>query len=70
MTAMPSTHTLTLRPGKVTLAELRRIHAAPVQLRLDPTALAGMKASQATVQRIVDEDEVVYGINTGFCKLA
>jgi histidine ammonia-lyase len=27
-------------------------------------------AAQATVQRIVDEDQVVYGINTGFGKLA
>ena len=61
---------LTLHPGRVTLAELRRIYAAPVPLRLDPVARAGMKTSQATVQRIVDEDEVVYGINTGFGKLA
>ncbi|HRA14818.1 MAG TPA: aromatic amino acid lyase, partial [Giesbergeria sp.] len=64
---MPTTtqSPLTLHPGKVTLAELRRIHAAPVQLSLDAAARAGMKASQATVQRIVDEDQVVYGINTG-----
>ena len=61
---------LTLRPGNVTLAELRRIHAAPLPLILDPAAGAGMRASQATVQRIVDEDQVVYGINTGFGKLA
>ena len=39
-------------------------------LRLDPAARAGIQASQATVQRIVDEDQVVYGINTGFGKLA
>jgi len=69
---MPTTtqSPLTLRPGHVTLADLRRIHAAPVALRLDPAARAGMQASQATVQRIVDEDQVVYGINTGFGKLA
>jgi histidine ammonia-lyase len=69
---MPTTtqSPLTLHPGKVTLADLRRIHAAPVALRLDPAARAGMQASQATVQRIVDEDQVVYGINTGFGKLA
>lgn len=62
--------TLILHPGKVTLAELRRIYTAPVPLSLDPAAREGMKASQATVQRIVDEDQVVYGINTGFGKLA
>ena len=39
-------------------------------LVLDSGALAGMQAAQAVVQRIVDEDQVVYGINTGFGKLA
>ena len=61
---------LTLHPGRVTLAELRRIHAGPVQLVLDASARAGLQKSLATVQRIVDEDQVVYGINTGFGKLA
>ena len=62
--------TITLVPGAVTLAELRRIHAGNVTLQLDSGALAGMQAAQAVVQRIVDEDQVVYGINTGFGKLA
>ena len=66
-TTVPS---LALRPGHVTLATLRRIHAAPVQLTLDASARALMQASLATVQRIVDEDQMVYGINTGFGKLA
>src|SRR5690606_5792179 len=61
---------LLLRPGHVSLAELRRVHAGGVRLQLDPNAQAAMRASQATVQRIVDEDQVVYGINTGFGKLA
>ena len=39
-------------------------------LQLDSSALAGMQAAQSVVQRIVDEDQVVYGINTGFGKLA
>jgi histidine ammonia-lyase len=64
------TTTITLDPGHVTLAQLRRIHAGGVQLRLDPSAQAGMRAALATVQRIVEEDQVVYGINTGFGKLA
>ncbi|MDP3796733.1 MAG: histidine ammonia-lyase [Polaromonas sp.] len=63
-----STHTL--HPGHVSLALLRRIHAGNVQLQLAPEARAGLLAAQATVQRIVDEDQVVYGINTGFGKLA
>ncbi|MFS2055922.1 aromatic amino acid lyase, partial [Variovorax sp. CT11-76] len=32
--------------------------------------LAGLLAAQATVRRIVEAGEVVYGINTGFGKLA
>ena len=61
---------ITLVPGSVSLAELRRIHAGGVTLQVDSSALAGMQAAQAVVQRIVDEDQVVYGINTGFGKLA
>jgi histidine ammonia-lyase len=61
---------ITLDPGHVTLAQLRRIHAGGVQLTLDPSAQAGMQAALTTVQRIVEEDQVVYGINTGFGKLA
>ena len=76
---------LLLRPGRVDLATLRRVHTGAVHtgavhtgavhtgdlhLRLDPAARAAMQAAQATVQRIVGEDQVVYGINTGFGKLA
>ncbi len=64
------TKPITLDPGHVTLAQLRRIHAGGVPLALDASAQAGMQAALATVQRIVDEDQVVYGINTGFGKLA
>src|SRR4051812_21650076 len=59
-----------LTPGAVDLPLLRAIHTGGVTLSLDPSTAAGMRASQAAVQRIVDNDEVVYGINTGFGKLA
>ncbi|MDP9899568.1 histidine ammonia-lyase [Variovorax ginsengisoli] len=62
--------TLVLTPGQVDLALLRRIHRGGVALSLDPSTLDGMQAAQAAVQHIVDNDEVVYGINTGFGKLA
>ena len=68
--ASSSPAAITLVPGSVSLAELRRIHAGGVTLQLDSSALAGMQAAQAVVQHIVDEDQVVYGINTGFGKLA
>ena len=63
-------HALVLTPGQVDLALLRRIHAGSVTLALDPSTDAGMRAAQAAVKHIVDNDEVVYGINTGFGKLA
>ena len=61
---------LVLTPGVVDLATLRRVHAGGVQLALHSSAQAGLRAAQATVRRIVDSGEVVYGINTGFGKLA
>ncbi|MFH0134892.1 histidine ammonia-lyase [Variovorax sp. VaC1] len=62
--------TLTLTPGKVDLAMLRRIQAGGVQLALDPSVRAGMAQAEAAVRHIVENDQVVYGINTGFGKLA
>ncbi|MFN3377144.1 MAG: histidine ammonia-lyase [Burkholderiaceae bacterium] len=61
---------LLLQPGRVTLAQLRRIAAGGVRLQIDASAQDALVQSQAVVQRIVDEDQVVYGINTGFGKLA
>ncbi|MDB5847912.1 MAG: histidine ammonia-lyase [Rhodoferax sp.] len=61
---------LILQPGDVSLAALRRIYTGGVRLEMAAGARAGLLASQATVQRIVAEDQVVYGINTGFGKLA
>ncbi|MDF1486495.1 histidine ammonia-lyase [Ramlibacter sp. H39-3-26] len=63
-------NTLVLEPGHVPLAALRRIHAGGLRLALADGARAGMRDAQAAVQRIVDADAVVYGINTGFGKLA
>ena len=51
-------------------ATLRRVHAGGVQLSLDPSARAGLLAAQAKVRHIVASGDVVYGINTGFGKLA
>ena len=61
---------IVLTPGDVDLATLRRVHAGGVQLSLDPSARAGLLAAQAKVRHIVESGDVVYGINTGFGKLA
>jgi histidine ammonia-lyase len=63
--------TLTLGEGAVTLADLRRIYAGVVDVRLDEDAVVpALAASQAVVRRIADGDVAVYGINTGVGKLA
>ena len=58
-----------LRPGSVTLAELRAVwEGAPVELH--PDAWAAIDASAASVGRILASGRTVYGVNTGFGLLA
>jgi len=63
---------LTLQPGAVTLAQLRRIWRTcePLCLTLPDEAHARMQHARAQVQRVIAQGQVVYGINTGFGKLA
>jgi len=66
---------LTLRPyrlvpGEVDLAALRAIYHGEVVLSLDPSAGEAINQAQRTVENILATGEVVYGINTGFGKLA
>jgi histidine ammonia-lyase len=58
-----------LRPGSVTLGALRRI-AAGAAARLDPATLGAIDASAAIVARAAAGPAPVYGVNTGFGKLA
>lgn len=58
-----------LRPGDVSLAEWRAIYRG-ADVRLDPTSGAAIEQSAAAVERILAKGEPVYGINTGFGKLA
>ncbi|PYA74572.1 aromatic amino acid lyase, partial [Serratia marcescens] len=61
---------LTIRPGKLTLAQLRGVYQHPVTLTLDDNAYAPIQQSVACVERIVEENRTTYGINTGFGLLA
>ncbi|MEH6578642.1 MAG: histidine ammonia-lyase [Amphritea sp.] len=63
-------YTLTIKPGQMTLAELRRIANEPVELSLDDACHDAIHASAAAVARVIEEGRVVYGINTGFGLLA
>jgi histidine ammonia-lyase len=58
-----------LRPGAVSLGEWRDIYRG-AGVRLDPAALDAVAASAAAVERILAKGAPVYGINTGFGKLA
>ncbi len=61
---------LTLSPGQLTLDDLRAVHQGGVALQLPPEAYAAMQASAAMVQAAAAGDAPVYGVNTGFGKLA
>jgi histidine ammonia-lyase len=62
--------TITLRPGALTLGELRALWATPSKLAVDAAARAAVDAAAATVAEIVAAHRTVYGINTGFGLLA
>lgn len=59
-----------LHPGHVELATLRDIYRGGVRLELVASAREAIIVAQETVANIVKQGNVVYGINTGFGKLA
>ncbi|TCV95087.1 histidine ammonia-lyase [Biostraticola tofi] len=59
-----------LVPGAVDLAALRAIYLGEVELSLDPAAVGAIERAQQTIGTILAGGETVYGINTGFGKLA
>jgi histidine ammonia-lyase len=61
--------TITLKPGCATLADWRAV-AAGAGVCIDSAALPAIEASARAVDAIVARGEPVYGINTGFGKLA
>ena len=61
---------LTLRPGHLDLAQLRQIRHGGVTLALQADAAEAIRRSAAVVQSAAAGDAPVYGVNTGFGKLA
>ena len=59
-----------IEPGQLTLEPLQAIHAGGVELTLPPAGRNAILASARIVQRAADGDAPVYGVNTGFGKLA
>ena len=62
--------TLSVVPGSLDLAQLRRLWSAPVTLALDAAARPAVDAAAATVDRVIASGHTVYGVNTGFGLLA
>lgn len=60
---------IVLKPGETTLADWRAIYRGAVP-KLDASCRAAVERAALTVARIVSKGEPVYGINTGFGKLA
>ena len=57
-------------PGRFTLAQLRALASGDQRLRLDDSCWPAVEAAQAVVERAARGAAPVYGINTGFGKLA
>ncbi len=69
MTAAPAIDNIVMRPGEVSLTDWRAIYRG-ASATLHPDAAEPIRASAAAVERILARGEPVYGINTGFGKLA
>jgi len=61
---------ITLSPGSATLTQLAEIYHAGAPARLAPSARAGVDRAAARIAAAASGTEAVYGVNTGFGKLA
>ena len=61
---------LIIKPGTLTLADLRKVSREPVTIALDSQSHQDIQSSVDCVNRVLAEKRVVYGINTGFGLLA
>lgn len=61
---------LTLTPGAATLTQLRTIWTQDGPVQIDRAARPGIEAAAALVQSAANGESAVYGVNTGFGKLA
>ncbi|MEL6466805.1 MAG: histidine ammonia-lyase [Pseudomonadota bacterium] len=61
---------VTLVPGAATRAQLYAVWANGAAARLDPAARTGIEAAAELVTNAASGEDAVYGVNTGFGKLA
>lgn len=60
----------TLNPGTLSVNDIRKILNNDVTLELDASSHAGIHAAEQVIDHVIDNKQVVYGINTGFGLLA
>ena len=65
-----SDQTFVLRPGRLTMADTRRLSGPGSRIALSPAACEAVRTAHAVVDRAVEENRLVYGINTGMGSLA
>ena len=61
---------MVLEPGELTLEQLQAIYSTRAALEIAPTARSWISAGANLVQRAAQGEAPVYGVNTGFGKLA
>jgi histidine ammonia-lyase len=61
---------VTLTPGHATLSELENIWRSQAPVKLHDSAIPGIEAAAALVAKAAEGEDAVYGVNTGFGKLA
>ena len=61
---------ITLSPGETTLAQLARVYREELPVTLNRSARPGIEAAAAAIATAAAGDAPVYGVNTGFGKLA
>lgn len=62
--------TLTLVPGLVSLADLERIYRWQVNVTLDRSCRPAVERAASQIAQVAEGQTAVYGVNTGFGKLA
>jgi histidine ammonia-lyase len=61
---------LSLGQNALTLNDIKQVLSGPVHVSIDPHAKLAIEKSAATVDRLLTSGDALYGINTGFGKLA
>jgi histidine ammonia-lyase len=70
LSALPTTVPLAVNCDPLSIDEVVQVACAGRAVTLGPQAVAAMAQSRALVDEVVDEGDVVYGISTGFGRLA